>query len=352
MKSFSARLLAWFDQHGRTDLPWQHPRTPYRVWLSEVMLQQTQVSTAMPYFERFVATLPELESLAAASIDDVLALWSGLGYYNRARNLQRAARICVERHGGKLPSTFTDLVALPGIGRSTAGAILAQAFGQRRAILDGNVRRVLARWRGIRGITSTADVQRRLWHYAERLTPRARVADYTQAIMDLGAGVCTRGQPRCDECPLSRDCVARTEGLTAELPQTGYPKARRPMRRTTMLIVQDEAGRVLLERRPAIGVWAQLWSLPESADAGSTLSSLSDRHGLRAQAPSKLPQFVHTFSHFHLEVVPLLFKTVRAPSTIGDTVDCGWFARDELEAIGLPSPVRKLLNRVLPAARV
>ncbi|MGA8278866.1 MAG: A/G-specific adenine glycosylase [Rhodanobacteraceae bacterium] len=350
MKSFATRLLAWFDLHGRTDLPWQHPRTPYRVWLSEVMLQQTQVQTAIPYFRRFVEALPAIESLAAAPTDDVLALWSGLGYYNRARNLQRAAQICIARHAGELPSTFTDLVALPGIGRSTAGAILAQAFGQRRAILDGNVRRVLARWRGIRGITSTTAVQRRLWQYADQLTPWTRVADYTQAIMDLGAGVCTHSQPRCDACPLNRDCVARREGSTAELPQTRSPKAR-PTRRTAMLIVQDEAGRVLLERRPPIGVWAQLWSLPESAEASSALSSLSDRHGLRAQAAGELPQFVHTFSHYHLEVAPLLFKTVRVPSTIGEAIDCGWFARDELEAIGLPSPVRKLLNTVLQSAR-
>ncbi|MGA9341443.1 MAG: A/G-specific adenine glycosylase [Rhodanobacteraceae bacterium] len=350
MKSFSTRLLAWFDLHGRSDLPWQHPRDSYRVWISEVMLQQTQVQTAIPYFRRFVSALPTLQRLAAASTDEVLALWSGLGYYSRARNLHRTARICIEHHDGALPMDFTDLVALPGIGRSTAGAILAQAFGQRHAILDGNVRRVLARWRGIHGITTAADVQRRLWNQAEKLTPRARVADYTQAIMDLGAAICTRSRPRCDACPVAGDCVARRKGLTAELPSPKSAKTL-PVRHTAMLIVRDKDGRVLLERRPPVGVWAQLWSLPESADATCAPTSLSDRRGVEVRSAGALPRFVHTFSHYHLEVAPLLFSMVRSARAIADAADCRWFAHEELDTIGLPSPVRRLLDNVLQSAQ-
>ena len=261
---FATALLAWFDRHGRKDLPWQRERTPYRVWLSEVMLQQTQVRTAIPYFERFAAALPTLPDLAAAPEDQVLALWSGLGYYSRARNLLRAARICIERHDGALPHDIDALSALPGIGRSTAAAILAQAFGERHAILDGNVRRVLARFHGLHGWHGSGPVQRALWNLADRHTPATRTADYTQAIMDLGATVCTRARPRCGDCPLGNACIARRDGLVEVLP-TPKPARAIPERETTMLIVHDPAGRVLLERRPPSGVWGSLWSLPECA---------------------------------------------------------------------------------------
>src|SRR5581483_5956109 len=243
----ASRLLRWFDRHGRNDLPWQHPRTPYRVWISEVMLQQTQVATAIPYFERFVRALPDVQALANASEDEVFALWSGLGYYARARNLHRAARACVA-HSGELPAEFDALLALPGIGRSTAGASLALSRGERFSILDGNVKRVLARHAGVRGWPGERSVDEELWALTEKNTPHRRIADYTQAIMDLGATVCTRARPRCSECPLSDDCVAFRQGLTAVLPQQ-RPSRILPERNTVMLILRDARRRVLLQRR-------------------------------------------------------------------------------------------------------
>ena len=346
MNDFSARLLAWYDRHGRTDLPWQHPRTPYRVWLSEVMLQQTRVATVIAYFERFTAALPDIAALADAPLDDVLGLWSGLGYYTRARNLHRAARICVERHAGELPRDPDALAALPGIGRSTAGAILAQAFGERAAILDGNVRRVLARHHGVAGWPGQATVQRELWKHADAHTPAVRVADYTQAIMDLGATLCTRAQPRCAECPVADTCVARRDGLTAQLP-TRKPTRRVPTRATTMLVVCDEAGRVLLQRRPPTGVWAQLWSLPECTTPDDAARDLQERWGIVAGTATVLPAFTHTFSHYRLDVAPLLLRTTARAARVADTPDRSWFEPGQLASLGLPAPVRKLLDNVL-----
>ena len=339
---FATALLTWFDVHGRKDLPWQHPRSPYRVWLSEVMLQQTQVRTVLGYFERFVDALPSLAALAEAPLDRVLALWSGLGYYSRARNLHRAAQICMERHGGELPSNFDTLAALPGIGRSTAAAILAQAFGLKHAILDGNVRRVLARWHGVRGWPGATQVQLTLWRHAGSHTPCERIADYTQAIMDLGATVCMRSRPRCAACPVNRACVALREGSTAELP-TPKPSRAVPTRETTMLIVRDELGRVLLERRPPTGVWARLWSVPETHDAESAPNVLHERYAVRAEKPLALAGFVHTFSHYHLRISPLLVAGV-SELRVADDGDRGWFSREELPALGLPAPVRRLLE--------
>lgn len=339
---FSDDLLAWFDMHGRKDLPWQHPRSPYRVWVSEVMLQQTQVRTVIAYFERFVDALPTLAALAQAPLDRVLALWSGLGYYSRARNLHRAAQICIAMHGGDLPRDLDALAALPGIGRSTAAAILAQAFGARHAILDGNARRVLARWHGVRGWPGAGVAQRELWSYAQAHTPQLRVADYTQAIMDLGATVCLRSRPHCASCPVASGCVARREGMTAELP-TPKPSRALPTRETCMLIVRDERGRVLLERRPAVGVWAQLWSLPEIEAVQSAQTILHERYAVDSGTPLALRRFVHTFSHYYLAITPLLLAGAPA-LRVADDGDRGWFAREELSTLGLPAPVRKLLD--------
>jgi A/G-specific adenine glycosylase len=335
--------LTWFDAHGRKNLPWQHPRTAYRVWLSEVMLQQTQVATVVPYFLRFLERVPALRALAEAPLDDVLALWSGLGYYSRARNLHRSARICVEQHGGDLPRDFDALAALPGIGRSTAGAILAQAHGLRFPILDGNVKRVLARWRRLGGWPGESGVSRQLWTIAEIHTPHDRIADYTQAIMDLGAGVCTRSRPRCGECPLAGDCVARAEGLTAQLPGR-KPSRKIPTRQTIMLVLRDARGRLLLERRPPTGVWAGLWSLPEASDDDSALNHVSRYRGLAhdAGAFESLPGFVHTFSHYRLEVTPLAL-TVASGRLIADAGDQRWLHPHEAAQLGLPAPVRKLI---------
>ena len=341
--TFANALLAWFDQHGRKDLPWQRERTPYRVWLSEVMLQQTQVRTVIPYFERFAAALPTVAALAAASEDRVLALWSGLGYYSRARNLQRAARICIAQHDGVVPRDIDALSALPGIGRSTAAAILAQAFGERHAILDGNVRRVLARWHGISGWPGSTATQRVLWQFADAHTPHARVADYTQAIMDLGATLCTRARPQCACCPLAPGCVALHEGLTGVLPQA-KPKRSLPVRSTTMLVVRDARGRVLLERRPPTGVWARLWSLPEAADGASASALLRNRHAVNVAQGAALEGFRHTFSHYHLHVTPLLFAGAADALHVADDPDRGWYAHAQLAALGLPAPVRRLLD--------
>ncbi|WP_114241668.1 A/G-specific adenine glycosylase [Dyella sp. C9] len=341
MKPFAPALLAWFDEHGRKDLPWQHPRDAYRVWLSEVMLQQTQVATVIPYFQRFVAALPTLRDLADADEDTVLALWSGLGYYRRARFLQRAAQICVSEHGGELPREFDALAALPGIGRSTAGAILAQAHGLRFAILDGNVKRVLTRYLGIHGHPGQSAIEKQLWQHAEAFTPTTRTADYTQAIMDLGATLCVRSRPQCGTCPLATGCVARRDGLTAQLPSPKPSKAV-PTRDTVMLILRDARGRVLLERRGPQGVWSGLWSLPEASDhdgawrAAQAFAKIDD-----AQA---LPAFVHVFSHYRLKVEPLLFDEATAHRRIADNASLRWCDAGERAALGLPAPVRSLLQ--------
>jgi len=343
MNPFAAALLAWFDEHGRKDLPWQHPRDAYRVWLSEVMLQQTQVVTVIPYFQRFVAALPTLRDLAAADEDSVLALWSGLGYYRRARFLQRAAQICAEKHDGELPRDFDALADLPGIGRSTAGAILAQAYGLRFPILDGNVKRVLTRYLGIHGHPGQSAVEKVLWQHADALTPAQRTADYTQAIMDLGATLCVRSKPLCESCPLSTDCVAKRDGLTAQLPSVKPAKAV-PTRDTVMLILRDAKGRVLLERRGEQGVWSGLWSLPEASDldhawrAAQSFANIDD-----AQA---LPPFVHVFSHYRLKVEPLLFDEATAHQRIADNPTLRWCSPDERAALGLPAPVRTLLQQL------
>ena len=342
-RDFAPRLLAWFDRHGRHDLPWQHPRTPYRVWLSEIMLQQTQVAVVTGYFQRFVEALPDLPALAHAPQDQVLALWSGLGYYARARNLQAAAKLCVENHGGDLPHDLDALVALPGIGRSTAGAILSQAWGDKAPILDGNVKRVLCRVFGIEGWPGLPKVEKQLWAIAGSLLPDARLADYTQAQMDFGATLCTRADPACAICPLQDECIARREGRTAELP---HPKPGKvlPEREVVMLVLRDADGRVLLQRRPPAGVWASLWSLPEHAgiDAASPW--------FRRHAHGDLGEAVegetirHGFSHYRLRIVPMHVAGVRPRDAVGDNPDLRWATRPDLDAIGLPAPVRKLLQ--------
>jgi A/G-specific adenine glycosylase len=343
----STRLLRWYDQHGRKDLPWQHPRDAYRVWLSEVMLQQTQVATVIGYFERFISALPTLRDLAAADEDTVLALWSGLGYYRRARFLHRAAQICVEQHGGELPHDFEALRALPGIGRSTAGAILAQAHGLRFAILDGNVKRVLARYHGIHGHPGESAVERQLWLHAETHTPVTRVADYTQAIMDLGATLCVRSRPRCGDCPLAGDCVAYRDDLTALLPSR-KPGKSIPTRATVMLILRDSQGRVLLERRGPQGVWSGLWSLPEATNPDGAWR-IAQQHAQIDDVQTLTP-FTHVFSHYRLNIEPLLFDRATAQHGIADNPQLRWYSAHELGALGLPAPVRTLLLQISDAS--
>jgi A/G-specific adenine glycosylase len=350
--TFAPRLLAWFDKHGRHDLPWQHPRTPYRVWLSEIMLQQTQVATVTGYFDRFVGALPGLPALAAAPLDDVLALWSGLGYYARARNLHAAARQCVERHDGELPRDPDALVALPGIGRSTAAAILSQAWGDRHAILDGNVKRVLARYHGVSGWPGTHAVEKQLWVRAERhaanpALPAHRLPDYTQAQMDLGATLCTRANPTCLLCPLRDDCAAHREGRTAELP-TPRPGKVLPRREAQVLWLEDGGGRILLQQRPPAGIWASLWTLPQTDDEAAARDWLVRTLVRTADADfdsgQPLPAIAHAFSHYKLTLHPRRWHGVALRGRVGDNDDLRWVARDELGKLGIPAPIRKLLE--------
>lgn len=345
--AFVERLLPWFDGHGRHDLPWQHPRTPYRVWLSEIMLQQTQVATVIPYFLKFLSVFPTLPDLAAASNDAVMAQWAGLGYYARARNLHAAAQRCVELHGGELPRAFDALHALPGIGRSTAGAILSQAWNDRFAILDGNVKRVLTRYHGIDGFPGLPAVEKVLWALAQlhvEHVPGDRLADYTQAQMDLGATVCTRSRPACVICPLQDDCVARREGRIDQLP-TPKPSKALPEREAVALLLRDDQGRVLLQKRPDTGIWAQLWTLPQ-ADSGSALQDWFDAHVRGSlEDAEELPVLQHTFSHYrlHLQILSRLVDGLRQ-----EHPGLRWVSAQELPALGLPAPIRKLLDTGSP----
>jgi len=340
-RDFAERVLAWYDRHGRHDLPWQRPATPYRVWISEIMLQQTRVEAVRPYFERFVRRFPGLEALATADIDEVLSHWAGLGYYARARNLHRAAGIAMAEHGGELPADPEALVALPGIGRSTAGAILSLAHGQRFAILDGNVKRVLARHRGIEGWPGRTGVVRELWSVAEARTPGERVAAYNQAMMDLGATVCMR-RPRCGECPVPADCRARIDGTTDRIPGS-KPKRELPQRETLALVVRRNSdGAILLERRPPEGIWGGLWSLPEFADAESLVQWLASRFG-DVPEPEALETVEHAFTHFRLRILPRLAR-VDAHDTVADGETHGWYRPGNAPG-GLPAPIRRIAER-------
>lgn len=342
---FAPRLLAWFEQHGRHDLPWQHPRHPYRVWISEVMLQQTQVGTVIPYFERFMARFPDVQSLAAAPIDEVLKHWAGLGYYARARNLHRAAQELVETHDGEFPQALEALTALPGIGRSTAGAILAQAFGLRHSILDGNVRRVLARHAGITGWPGEPRVQSQLWSIADERLPESKLADYTQALMDLGSSVCRARAPLCPTCPVAQDCVARREDRIAELPGP-KPRRARAKRSAHLLIVTNDDHDVLVERRAPAGIWGGLWCLPLGSD-GEAWPQLAQRLALQVNGAQALPAIQHAFTHFDLELLPIRARAIGTLDQVCDTTARAWIKLSTPESWpGLPAPIAKLLERL------
>ena len=348
--TFATHLLQWFDVSGRHDLPWQHPRTPYRVWLSEIMLQQTQVRVVVPYFERFVAALPDVRALGSASLDEVLALWSGLGYYARARNLHAAAKQCVGLHGGDLPRDFDALLALPGIGRSTAGAILAQAWGERFPILDGNVKRVLCRVHGIEGWPGTPAIEKRLWSIAQdhvRAVPAGRMADYTQAQMDFGATLCTRHDPACVLCPLQGDCVALHAGRVDDLP-TPKPGKPLPERHALALLLRDADGRVLLQRRPPTGIWAALWSLPEHPDHDGARAWFADHVGDGYDEATALDAIAHGFTHYRLTLQPLSWRAIALKAAVHDNDDLRWVPREALRSLGIPAPIRTLLEKQLP----
>ncbi len=346
--TFSERLITWFDVHGRHHLPWQRERTPYRVWVSEIMLQQTQVATVIPYYERFMARFPSVEDLAAAPPDEVMHLWTGLGYYARARNLQACARAVVERHGGVFPLALDTLVELPGIGRSTAGAILALSSEQRHPILDGNVKRVLARVFGIDGDPSAAAVSDRLWAVAEACTPHARVGAYTQAIMDLGATLCTRSRPACTVCPMHTQCVAAREGRQADLP--GRKRRRARQAREAVLLVAERGGSgsraVLLERRPAPGIWGGLWSPPQFATQTEALAWCVREVGPLRGDVEPLGVIEHAFTHFDLTLKPVRVVCA-ARGAVRDGDARLWYALDAPPRVGLPQPILELLERLM-----
>jgi A/G-specific adenine glycosylase len=345
MDSFARCILEWQRVHGRHDLPWQRAPTPYRVWVSEIMLQQTQVATVIPYYERFVARFPDVAALAGAQLDEVLHLWSGLGYYARARNLHAAAQRVCDGYDGALPEDFEALQSLPGIGRSTAGAILALACGQRHPILDGNAKRVLARFHSVEGWTGDARVERELWTRAEAHTPEVDVARYTQAMMDLGATVCTRSRPACDRCPLGDDCVARAVGRQHELP-TPRPRKSLPVRRARMLIAINADGAVLLERRAPAGIWGGLWSFPELGGDEGAEAWIERRLGCRAGAAEEWPALRHSFTHFHLDIVPIVAHVGGGTSRVMEHPGFVWYKEDAPVALGLASPVRSLITQL------
>ena len=346
---FATALLAWHARHGRHNLPWQRSRDPYRVWLSEIMLQQTRVDTVIPYYTRFLDHFPTLEALAAAETDAVLALWSGLGYYARARNLHRAACVIVQEHQGKFPRDSAGLATLPGIGRSTAAAIAAFSFGERAPILDGNVKRVLCRAFGIDGFPGDKAVETRLWSLAESLLPeRDHIGRYTQAQMDLGATVCTRSRPRCEACPLASGCEARRTGRVSQLPAP-RPRKALPTRTARLAVIRAE-GRILVEKRPPSGIWGGLYSLPElpaeQTGAGTGWGDwLAAQYGMEVGDPLKLQGFVHAFTHFRLAIEPLLFDLNRPPALAMDAA-LRWLEYDALDAAGLPAPVRRIIDGV------
>lgn len=340
--SFAPKLLSWFDQHGRKNLPWQHPITPYRVWLSEVMLQQTQVETVIPYFQRFLETFPTVQDLANAQQDEVLHLWTGLGYYARARNLHKCAQIVASEFGGEFPDDPEALNGLPGIGKSTAHAIASIAFGQQTAILDGNVKRVLTRYFAVPGWPGKPAVEKALWIKAEQLMPETRCADYTQAIMDLGATLCKRGGLNCNECPVEQECAAKAQGTQLEFPGK-KPKKAIPTKTTVMSLIQNPDGDILLEQRPAQGIWGGLWSLPENEDVDTAIDAATLRFGQTVEAEC-WGEVTHVFSHYKLIITPVLISLKKTINKVEESDTKQWFNINGPKKLGLAAPVKKLLE--------
>jgi A/G-specific adenine glycosylase len=345
-EAFAPALLRWFAVHGRHDLPWQRERTPYRVWVSEVMLQQTQVATVIPYYQRFMERFPDVSSLAAAHLDEVLHLWTGLGYYARARNLHRCASVVVDKLAGQFPRDLEGMVSLPGIGRSTAGAILSIASGVRHPILDGNVKRVLSRVFGVAGDPASNEVLESLWSLAEACTPDRDVGDYTQAIMDLGATLCTRSRPACTLCPMNLTCVAAREGRQAELP--GKKRRRhRPSREATLLIAQsgaDASAAVFVQRRPAAGLWGGLWSPPQFENEAAAMAWCVREIGDAESSSEAMTPIEHAFTHFDLRLKPLRVRC-RPHAGIREGEQL-WYALESPPKIGLPQPIKQLFERL------
>jgi len=340
--SFSEAVLHWYQKHGRKYLPWQQDRTPYRVWISEIMLQQTQVATVIPYYERFMERFPDIVSLADAKSDEVLHYWSGLGYYARARNLHKAALIVRDRYQGEFPQDFALVAELPGIGRSTAGAILSLACNQRHAILDGNVKRVLARYFMIDGWPGSTNTLNQLWNKAEQLTPKGDVASYNQAMMDLGSGICTRSKPNCLACPVNHDCQAYHQQKQAEFPNR-KPKKSIPVRETRMILLRDKSNAVLLQRRPPAGIWGGLLSFPEMPADQSVSQWCQLTLGVDVIEQQTWPVIRHTFSHFHLDITPMLATIEDKSRRIMDQDLWVWYKGEDPKQGGLAAPVKRLI---------
>jgi A/G-specific adenine glycosylase len=360
LDSFDLKLIRWQVKHGRHHLPWQNTRDPYAIWLSEIMLQQTQVSTVIPYYQRFLQSFPDIRSLAQASLDEVMVRWSGLGYYSRGRNLHRAARLIVTEHLGKFPATADMILKLPGIGRSTAAAIAVFAYGERCAILDGNVKRVLSRCFGIEGYPGEKKNETLLWQKAEELLPpldnaagkntKGRVEAYTQALMDLGATVCTRSNPKCGPCPLQLNCVAFHRNLVDKLP---FPRPRKPLpAKETILLVLMKEGKILLEKRPPEGIWGGLWCLPEMPLSEDTMEHCKHRFGmaLRASGEMQMQPFDHAFTHFKLRIYPQLLQVISFSSAVVQHEQSStWATIDDALQSAIPAPVRKIITNMRPS---
>jgi A/G-specific adenine glycosylase len=340
--SFSEQLLTWFDQHGRYHLPWQQNRTGYRVWVSEIMLQQTQVVTVIPYFERFMERFPTVKELAQADIDEVLSMWTGLGYYSRARNLHSSAITIVDQHQGNMPKDLGALIALKGIGRSTAGAIISQAYNEPGVILDGNVKRLLTRLHAIEGWPGQSQIDKQLWHIATQLTPNKRNADFSQAIMDIGATICKPKQPLCVACPMQVRCLALAQDKVASIP-TPKPKKVLPHKAISVLLLKNQHGQTLLEQRPSKGIWGGLWSLPEFSDL-ETLHTHLALNGLPTNTNALAP-IKHIFSHYKLTIEPHMLALNSSPQKVSENNKSQWYDSQQLHTIGLATPIKKLLEK-------
>ena len=344
-ESFSKAVLNWYHQSGRKDLPWQLNRTPYRVWISEIMLQQTQVATVIPYFEKFMHRFPDVKTLAEASTDQVLSYWSGLGYYARARNLHKAAQLIRDQYANRFPQEIDEVIALPGIGKSTAGAILSLASNQHHSILDGNVKRVLARYFMIEGWYGSSAVMNQLWEKAELLTPTENVAAYNQAMMDIGNMVCTRSKPACEVCPVQSGCAAYKHNKQKEFPYS-KPKKDIPVKSTRMAMMMNSENAILLERRPPSGIWGGLLSFPEIPSDAAIGQWCADNLGVKVDGHSSWPVVRHTFSHFHLDITPVLISMKQNNTQVMDQDHWVWYKGDNEEAGGLATPVKRLILKL------
>lgn len=344
-QSFAKRVLAWANHHGRKQLPWQQQRTAYRVWISEIMLQQTQVDTVIPYFEKFMQSFPGIGELANAQQDEVLHHWSGLGYYARARNLHKAAQIIRDEYAGEFPTQLQQVMSLPGIGRSTAGAILSLSLNQAHAILDGNVKRVLARHCAIQGWPGAAKVEKQLWEIAQLRLPSSRNADYTQAMMDLGATCCMRTKPMCEQCPVNEDCQAFIKGQQYELPHA-KPKKQIPERTTTMLLLHNSRQQLLMQRRPNQGIWGGLWSFPEFENKQQGLDWCMRTFQQTPESQQLLPTLTHTFSHFRLHITPFSVSYNTPIHWVMEEDEWVWYKHDTSQ-LGLAAPVKQLIKLIV-----